>query len=52
MKHILDGGHSKGSVVNDNSLCIMNDHIIRFIHLMNELKKHSCIFIITHIKSE
>ena len=39
-------------VVNDNSLCIMNDHIIKFIHLMNELKKHSFIIFITHIKSK
>ena len=39
-------------VVNDNSLCIINDQIMRFIHLMNELKIHSCIFFITHIKSK
>ena len=39
-------------VVNDNSLCIMNDHIMRFIHLMNELKIHSSIFFITHIESK
>ena len=39
-------------VVKDNSLCIMNDHIMRFIHLMNELKIHLCIFFITHIKSK
>ena len=39
-------------VVKDNSLCIMNDYIMRFIRLMNELKIHSCIFFITHIKSE
>ena len=39
-------------VVNDNLLCIMNDHIMRFTHLMNELKIHSFIFFITHIESK
>ena len=52
MRHILDDGHSSESVINDNSLCIMYCHIMRFIHLMNELKIHSCIFFVTHIKSK
>ena len=48
MNHIFDDGHSKESIVNDGSLCIINDHIIRFIHLMNELKIHLCTFLTSH----